>query len=63
MNIAKSITDYFIGARQELKKVVWPSKKEVIQHTSMVIAISLGVALFLGVIVDYTLTFFLKFII
>ena len=63
MNPIKGMTDYILGARQELKKVVWPSKKEITQHTTMVIAISLGVALFLGVVIDYTLTFVLKFII
>ena len=42
------ITDYFAGARSELKKVQWPTKKEVIRHTIAVIAISLGVAVFLG---------------
>ncbi len=40
---------------EELKKVVWPTKKETLNHTLMVIGISTGVALFLGV-VDYLLT-------
>lgn len=39
-------------AQAELKKVVWPSKKEVTQYSLLVIGISLAVALFLGVI-DY----------
>lgn len=48
------ITDYFKGSYQEFKKVVWLSKKEATQHTLLVIGISLGVALFLGLL-DFAL--------
>ena len=34
----------------ELKKVVWPSRKQTKDHTIMVIAVSIGIALFLGLI-------------
>jgi preprotein translocase subunit SecE len=34
--------------RDELKKVVWPSKQEVIRLTLVVIVVSLIVGLFLG---------------
>ena len=56
------LIDYLQGAQQELKKVVWPSRKEVTRHTLIVIGISLAVALFLGVVVDYTLTAILEII-
>ena len=36
----------------ELKKVVWPSKKETTNHTLLVIGISLGVAILFGIF-DY----------
>ncbi len=49
------ITQYFKETRQEMKKVVWPSKKEATNYTLGVIFISLGVALFFA-IVDYLLT-------
>lgn len=49
------ITNYFRGSYQELKKVIWPTKKETINHTLMVIGISLGVALFLGAL-DFLFT-------
>jgi len=62
MTIVTKITDYLIGAKQELKKVVWPSRREITQHTIMVIGISLAVAFFLGVVVDYTLTALLEVI-
>lgn len=37
-------------AREELGKVVWPTRKELIRHTTIVIVISLGVAAFLGLL-------------
>ena len=43
------ITDYLAEAKAELKKVQWPTRQEATRHTIMVIAISLGVAAFLGI--------------
>ena len=34
--------------RDELKKVVWPTRDEVIRLTGVVIIVSVGVGLFLG---------------
>ncbi|PKM83963.1 MAG: preprotein translocase subunit SecE [Firmicutes bacterium HGW-Firmicutes-11] len=31
------IKDYFKGVRTEMKKVVWPSRKELVSYTSVVI--------------------------
>lgn len=42
-------------ARAEMTKVVWPSRKETIRITIAVIALSLAVAIFLG-LVDFGLT-------
>lgn len=44
------ITQYFKDSKQELKKVVWPTRKEAFNLTMLVILISLGVAFFLGAI-------------
>jgi len=44
------IVNYFKGAKEELSKVVWPSKQTTLNHTIMVIGVSIAVALFLGVI-------------
>lgn len=55
MNIAQRLTNYIQLSIVELKKVIWPTKKEIIQHTLLVIGISLGVAAFLG-IVDWILS-------
>jgi len=52
--MANKIVNYFKESRHELKKVVWPSRKEAIKHTLIVIGISLAVAAFLG-LADYVL--------
>jgi len=62
MSILNRLINYLKESQQELKKVVWPSKKEITQHTMLVIGISLGVAAFLG-IVDYLLTFLIGLVI
>ena len=46
---------YILESKSELKKVVWPSKKETTNYTLLVIGISLGVALFFGIL-DYFLS-------
>jgi len=49
------LIQYIKDSKRELKKVVWPTKKEVQNHTLLVIAFSLVVAFFLGMI-DFGLT-------
>ncbi|NLK44567.1 MAG: preprotein translocase subunit SecE [Tissierellia bacterium] len=39
------LTSYFRGVRAEMKKVIWPSKKELINYTGVVLVISGLVAL------------------
>lgn len=51
-NIFAKLKDYFIGSYNEMKKVVWPDKKQVKIYTILVVAMSVGVALFFGVL-DY----------
>ncbi len=58
--IAK-VTSYIRTSREELKKVVWPSQKEVTHHTMFVILLSLATAIFLGG-VDYILNLLLQVI-
>lgn len=53
------IITYLKESRKELKKVVWPSKKETRNHTLLVIGVSLAVAIFLGA-VDYLFNFILE---
>ena len=54
--------NYFRNSVAELKKVNWPTKKQTIDHTLLVVGISLGMALFLG-IVDFVLTRILQLVI
>jgi len=59
--MAFSLIGYIRESREELKKVVWPSRRETTNHTLMVIGISLAVAVFLGA-ADYLLNYLLGFI-
>jgi preprotein translocase subunit SecE len=56
------ITNYLQESVAEMKKVTWPTKKETYNYTILVIGISLGVALFLGIL-DYIFTTGFQFII
>ena len=46
---------YVLESKAEMKKVVWPNKKETTNYTLLVIGISLGVAVFFGIL-DYFLS-------
>jgi len=46
--MAATPVDFFKEVREELKKVVWPSKEEVIRLTGVVVLISAAVGLYLG---------------
>ena len=39
---------YFQEAFHELKKITWPTKKETANYTILVLAVSAGLAAFLG---------------
>lgn len=47
--IAK-VNKYFNDTMQELKKVAWPSKEELIGSTIVVVVMSILVAVFIGVV-------------
>ncbi|TAL18986.1 preprotein translocase subunit SecE [Patescibacteria group bacterium] len=44
------IGKYLSDSRDELAKVVWPSRQQIINHSLLVIGISLGVAIYFGLI-------------
>ena len=55
--------EFFKEAKIELSKVVWPTRKETIRLTSVVIGVSVAVGLFLGsldFIFTQTISFILK---
>lgn len=47
-NIFKKIIPFLKDVQMEVKKVNWPTKKETIKYTFIVIVVSAVVALFLG---------------
>lgn len=50
---------FFQEAKAELLKVNWPTKKQTINYTILIIAISLVMAAFLGGL-DYVFSYILK---
>lgn len=57
-----AITDYFKDVRAEMRHVSWPSRRTTILYTAVVIGVSLGVAVYLGLL-DYVFSAVLKHII
>ena len=53
--IGNSITEYFRQTRAELRKVTWPTRRETLRLTGIVLAVTAVMAAFLG-LVDYLLT-------
>ncbi|MFA5109673.1 MAG: preprotein translocase subunit SecE [Patescibacteria group bacterium] len=54
--------NYIKESVAEMKKVTWPTKKETYNYTLLVIGISIGMAIFLGIL-DYIFTTGFQFII
>jgi preprotein translocase subunit SecE len=52
MNAIKAIKGYFVGSYRELRKVTWPTKKQTINYSVLVIAMSVGTAIFFSFL-DY----------
>jgi preprotein translocase subunit SecE len=53
------VTKYLSEVKSEMKKVTWPTKKDVTNHTIIVICISLAIAIFLGAL-DFLFTHVLE---
>ena len=56
------LSNYAKESVGEMKKVTWPTKKETYNYTLLVIGISIGMALFLGLL-DYIFTIGFEFFI
>jgi len=59
--IIQKVTQFLKEAKVELKKVVWPSPKQTMASTAVVIIIVFIVSIYLGVI-DFALAKLVKFI-
>lgn len=57
-----SIKTYLIEAVAEMRKVVWPTKKQTMSYTTLVIGLTLGMAVFM-VVLDYFFNIGLKLLI
>jgi preprotein translocase subunit SecE len=55
----KKIFNFIVEAKAELLKVNWPTKKQTINYTLIIIAVSLVISLFLGGL-DYLFSGILK---
>ncbi len=42
------ISEYLIETRMELKHVIWPSRRQTIFYTIVVVVLSIAIAYFLG---------------
>jgi preprotein translocase subunit SecE len=59
--IAEKVRQFLAGSKVELKKVTWPTPKQTLASTSIVIIVVIIVSVFLG-IVDFGLTKIVKLI-
>ena len=57
--MVKKIKNFLIEAKAELMKVNWPSRKQTVNYTLLVIGLSAVVAVFLGGL-DYGFSFLMK---
>lgn len=55
----EKITKFLREAYGELRRVSWPSREQTIQYTTLVVVISIGIALFLGLL-DYLFSDIIK---
>ena len=58
----EKISKYFSDTTQELKKVAWPSRDELIGSTVVVVVMSILVSIFIG-IVDQVLNGLVNFLV
>lgn len=53
---------YFAGSWDELKRVSWPTKKEVLNHTIIVLVSSM-IAIAITAAIDYGLTYVIQYLV
>lgn len=58
-NVLIKVKEYFVGVKDEAKKVQWPSKEKTYKYTLIVIGASLTTAVFLGG-ADYLFTYIIN---
>ncbi|PIS07823.1 preprotein translocase subunit SecE [Candidatus Berkelbacteria bacterium CG10_big_fil_rev_8_21_14_0_10_43_13] len=58
----KSIPNYFRGVLGELRKVVWPTRQQVINHT-IIVLVSAVVAIAVTSLIDTGLTYLVQYLV
>ncbi|MBM3250699.1 MAG: preprotein translocase subunit SecE [Candidatus Nealsonbacteria bacterium] len=48
VDLPKKIVIFLKEVRLEIKKVNWPTKKELVRYTLIIVGVSVAVAIFLG---------------
>ncbi|PIR47631.1 preprotein translocase subunit SecE [Candidatus Uhrbacteria bacterium CG10_big_fil_rev_8_21_14_0_10_50_16] len=61
-NLVARLRDYVRDSIEESKKITWPTRKETMRYSALVIGITLLVAAFFGVL-DYIFTLLLQVLI
>ncbi len=62
MSILTKVREYFMSVRAEVTRVSWPSRKEVVTFTVLVILLTLTLGIYLG-LVDMVLQRLLRLLI
>ncbi len=62
MSLLTRVREYFASVRAEVTRVSWPSRKEVVTFTVLVILLTLALGVYLGV-VDLVLQHLLRLIV
>lgn len=57
-----AIKNFFTGSFDELKKVIWPSRREVTSHTIIVI-VSIGISMALIAAIDFGFFYLIQWLI
>lgn len=50
MTQATAVFDFVKDARNELKKVVWPTRRQTLKLTAIVLGVSVSIALYIGLL-------------
>jgi preprotein translocase subunit SecE len=57
-----SIKNYLVGSYAEMRKVNWPTKQQTINYSSLVIGLSIALALFFAAL-DFIFNYLINFLI
>jgi preprotein translocase subunit SecE len=62
MSVLKKVREYFVSVRAEVSRVSWPSRREIVTFTVLVIILTLALGIYLG-LVDVVLQHLLRLLV